>query len=228
MRPTGTTPGGHDRFPGFDVMREAGHWDDVTRAVVTRRLAPFGSLSFFDLADEATARALCDRLLAQDDEPRVPVVEAIDDRLGRGEGDGYRFDDMPEDGDAWKRSLAGLDVDAQLGFGRRFADLEPSDQRTLIEEVRRRTGRWHGMPAARVFGLWMRYAATAFYAHPWAWNEIGFPGPAYPRGYKSMAPGRREPFETPEVDARDPVPWARRVEAAHQAHGVGRPETDAS
>jgi hypothetical protein len=224
----GTTPGGHDRFPGFDVMAESGHWDDTTRAVVERRLASLAPLSFFDLSEEPTVRALCDRLLAQDDEPRVPVVEAIDDRLRRGEGDGYRYDDMPDDGDAWRRSLAGLDEDARRHSGRRFADLERATQRRLIEQVRSRDGRWHGMPAQRVFGLWMRYAATAFYAHPWAWNEIGFAGPAYPRGYKSMAPGRREPFEVPEVDAHDPIPWVRRVEAAHRAHGVGPSRTDAS
>ena len=29
----------------------------------------------------------------------------------------------------------------------------------------------------------MRDLRRQFYAHPWAWNEIGFGGPAYPRGY---------------------------------------------
>ena len=57
--------------------------------------------------------------------------------------------------------------------------------------------------------LWMRYACTAFYSHPSAWNEIGFGGPAYPRGYKNIGLGRREPWEVAEVDADDPVPWAR-------------------
>jgi hypothetical protein len=228
MGASGPTPGGHERFPGFDVMGEAGHWDDATLAVVERRLASPAPLSFFDLAEEPTVRALCDRLLAQDDEPRVPVVEAIDDRLRRGEGDGYRYDDMPEDGDAWRRSLAGLDKDAGRVSGGRFADLDRVTQRRLIDHVRSRDGRWHGMPAQRVFGLWMRYAAAAFYSHPWTWNEIGFAGPAYPRGYKSMAPDRREPFEKPEVDAHDPIPWVRRVEAAHGAHGVGPSRSDAS
>jgi hypothetical protein len=64
----------------------------------------------------------------------------------------------------------------------------------------------------------MRYAATAFYSHPWAWNEIGFAGPAYPRGYKTLRLGSREPFERPEQDARDPIPWASKVEAAKRAH----------
>ena len=46
-----------------------------------------------------------------------------------------------------------------------------------------------------MWSLWTRYACTAFYSHPWAWNEIGFPGPAYPRGYKNPGVDAREPFE---------------------------------
>ena len=54
-------------------------------------------------------------------------------------------------------------------------------------------------PADRVFALWMRYACDAFYSHPWAWNEIGFGGPAYPRGYKNLGIDRREPWEVPSA-----------------------------
>ena len=39
------------------------------------------------------------------------------------------------------------------------------------------------MNVAQAFKVVMRYVAQAFYSHPWAWNEIGFGGPAYPRGY---------------------------------------------
>ena len=45
-----------------------------------------------------------------------------------------------------------------------------------------------GCPAGRVFALWMRYACAAFYSHPWAWNEIGFGGPAYPQGLQEPRP----------------------------------------
>ena len=38
----------------------------------------------------------------------------------------------------------------------------------------------------------MRAVLSAFYSHPWAWNEIGFGGPAYPRGYARFGVGQRE------------------------------------
>lgn len=30
-----------------------------------------------------------------------------------------------------------------------------------------------GMLAMHLWNLWMRYACSAYYSHPWAWNEIG-------------------------------------------------------
>ena len=46
---------------------------------------------------------------------------------------------------------------------------------------------------------------SAFYSHPWAWNEIGFGGPAYPRGYARIGAGQRENWEGDEALKRDPV-----------------------
>jgi hypothetical protein len=219
----GTTPGATPaRFPGFDVVSQAWHWDGVTAGVVLGRLGPAPTVRFFTAEEEATARPVLDRLLAQDDEPRIPVLELIDARLAQGETDGWRYADMPEDGEAWKRSLRHVEDDATDRHGVRFAALAVEDQRELLEAVR--TGDdWHGLPAARVWSLWMRYACTAFYSHPWAWNEIGFPGPAYPRGYANLGLDRREHWERREVDARDPVPWGERFEAARRRHGTGRP-----
>ena len=65
---------------------------------------------------------------------------------------------------------------------------------------------WHGMNAPRVWSLWTRYACTALYSHPYAWSEMGFPGPAYPRGYKNAGVGKLEPFEVRDArPAEDPV-----------------------
>jgi Gluconate 2-dehydrogenase subunit 3 len=198
-------PGG--RFPGFDAAAEAGHWDPVTAGVVLRRLGPAPAIRFFTPAEEAIATALCDQLCGQEGEPRVPVAEMIDARLAEQETDGWRYADMPEDGQAWRDSLRHLDDDAHAKFGWGFAQCQAADQRALIQAVQDLgPGDWHGLSAAHVWSLWTRYACTAFYAHPAAWTEIGFPGPAYPRGYKNPGVGAREPFEVRDVSpADDPV-----------------------
>ncbi|MGZ4619257.1 MAG: hypothetical protein ACXV3F_11180 [Frankiaceae bacterium] len=65
-----------------------------------------------------------------------------------------------------------------------------------------------------MWSLWTRYAATAFYSHPWAWNEIGFGGPAYPRGYQNLGLDAREHWERPEQHPANP---AAAVERTHEA-----------
>jgi hypothetical protein len=225
VRPrTGETPGGRGRFDGYDVLSQVPTWDDETRAVVLARLASAPPTAFFDANEEACARALLDRLLAQEQEPRVPVFQMIDERLALGRGDGWRYDDMPEDGEAWRRSLAALDREARDRHGAAFCQITITAQKDMVDAVQRTDGLWHGLPAKRVFDLWIRYACTAFYAHPFAWNEIGFGGPAYPRGYENLGIDKRERWERPERDAHDPIPWAQRAEAARRAHASPPPE----
>lgn len=215
----GVTPGkAVQRFPGYDVVAESPRWDAVTRRVVLARLEEPGELRFFTPEEAAVAGPLLDRLLAQDGPPKVPVVGPIDARLARAEGDGYRYAEMPEDQEAWRRSLRALDEDARAQYGTGFDRLTKDRQLRLIEDVRTAEEPWHGLPAARVFSLWVRYACETFYAHPWAWNEIGFGGPAYPRGYKNLGLDRREPWEVQERESADPIPWIQRAEAARRRH----------
>ena len=63
----------------------------------------------------------------------------------------------------------------------------------------------------RAWSVCMRMILAAFYSHPWAWNEIGFGGPAYPRGYMRLGPlSTLEPFEKAGATAEDPVRTRRR------------------
>ncbi|HKC18911.1 MAG TPA: gluconate 2-dehydrogenase subunit 3 family protein [Candidatus Dormibacteraeota bacterium] len=195
------------RFPGFDVLEQRRHWDGRTREVVMKRLGPHGQARFFTPDEEPVCRALLESLLALEPDG-VPVFELVDARLADGITDGWRYGDMPPDGETWRRSIAELKR-------HRFERSGDAERHRTLESIRT-SERFAGMPGKRLWDLWMRSACTAYYSHPSAWNEIGFGGPAYPRGYKNLGLDRREPWEVEEVDARDPVPWARRVEDARQ------------
>lgn len=208
------TPQGRGRYPGFDVLAQVPHWDDVTAGAVLARLSHPSGLAFFTPPEVAVAAPLLDLLLGQDGEPRVPVLEEIDGRLAARETDGWHYDDMPQDDETWRRTLAALDEDACGKFGVGFGELDGDDQAVLVQAVQDADGDWHGMPAEHVWSLWTRYACTAFYSHPWAWNEIGFPGPAYPRGYLNLGTDAREHWEAADRTDRDPVPEGTRRERA--------------
>src|SRR4051794_14763065 len=87
----GTTPQMHGRYPDYDVLENAAHWDEATRKVVLARIDDVPPVRFFDTREAATVGALADVLTAQDSEPRIPLVNFIDEKLFKGQGEGYRY-----------------------------------------------------------------------------------------------------------------------------------------
>jgi hypothetical protein len=177
----GITPQMRGRYPDYDVLANARNWDHVTRAVVLQRAEGTPPIRFFDDREQRTLRAFCDLVLAQDAEPRIPVLEMVDAKLAARSLDGFRYDDMPEDPQTWKLVAGGLDEVA----GGSFAEL-PADAATeLVARFaagKLDAGVWERLPCAKAWKVVMRGVLSAYYSHPWAWNEIGYGGPAYPRG----------------------------------------------
>jgi hypothetical protein len=206
----GTTPQLIGRYPDYDVLASADQWDSATRAAVLARLEVSGELRFFSLREAPTLRALCDVVLAQDREPRVPVLELIDEKLAAGRLDGFQYEDMPDDRDTWQLVAQGLDHTAHEWHGRTsFAECGAADREGIVKSFAAGHlggGPWERLNVSRAWSVCTRMAVEAFYAHPWAWNEIGFGGPAYPRGFMRLGPlSILEPHERPGATDEDPV-----------------------
>ena len=207
----GMTPQMIGRYPDYDVFDAIDTWDDATRAVVMERMqAGERPLRFFSADEERVLRAFCDTATAQDREPRVPVAEMVDDKLAAGRLDGYRYADMPRDDETWRLVLRGLDEAARARHQRGFDELDHDAREEIVEALAQgdlRGGTWDGLNVKRAWSVCMRAILAAFYSHPWAWNEIGFGGPAYPRGFMRLGPtSPREPFERPGASDEDPAP----------------------
>src|SRR6185437_9213259 len=154
--------------------------------------------------------AFCDTVLAQDREPRVPVAESVDAKLADGRLDGYQYADMPDDRDTWRLVLRGLDETAQACYGKPgFAAAEPETREAIVGQFADGTltgGTWDKLNVDRAWSVCMRSVLSGFYSHPWAWNEIGFGGPAYPRGFMRLGPvSTTEPFEKHGATSEDPA-----------------------
>jgi hypothetical protein len=206
----GTTPQMIGRYPDYDVLANAENWDEATRKVVLSRLSPRGSLRFFTTEEEPALRALCDVITAQDAEPRIPVAEMVDEKLAAGRLDGYRYADMPSDPDTWRVVLRGVDEVARARYGTAsFAAAELESQQAIVGGMSDGTlsgGVWEELDGKRAFSVCMRAILAAFYSHPWAWNEIGYGGPAYPQGYMRLGPvSSLEPHERSGATSEDPV-----------------------
>jgi hypothetical protein len=204
----GVTPQMHGRYPDYDVLEQAGHWDEVTRELVLGRVHRVPATRFFTASEAATLGALCDTVMAQDDNPRIPVLAMVDDMLYQGRLEGYQYADLPDDGETWRRVASGLDEQAARFESTSYALLSPDQQRRICGELADGSisgGVFDELPAGNAWKVVSQGIVTAFYSHPWAWNEIGFAGPAYPRGFARLGVGMSEAWEGREAYERDPV-----------------------
>ncbi|MDA3914204.1 gluconate 2-dehydrogenase subunit 3 family protein [Oleiagrimonas sp.] len=208
------------RYPGYDVLNKRGSpsWDAVTRKVVDDRMATPVKPRFLDSDQWRTALALCAAIVAQpDDRPAVPVAALLDRKLHEDSGDGYRNARLPRLRDAWRIGLAALDTESQNAHGDDFAALSPTQQNMLLQRMQEgqmHEDAWQDMPPELFFSD--RVLADlygAYYSHPSAWSEIGFGGPANPRGYVRMVADRRDPWEAIEATSADDEEHVRQANA---------------
>jgi hypothetical protein len=195
-----------DRYPDADVLAQRGYWDKATREVILDRFHNVPGFHFFNEHEVQVLLAICERVMPQSHRPaskRVPIAPWIDQRCQDGAIDGFRFDNMPPNEIAWRWGLHGIDQTAQIMFHATFDKLSAERQDEVLRSVASGAPpgvMWQDLPAKRFWiYIAVRQIAGAYYAHPWAWDEIGFGGPAYPRGYASLNNGAPEPWEAREV-----------------------------
>lgn len=193
-------------YPGFRTLSQKDFWDEATRKIVLGRVVDIPPIRFFSPAELELMTVVCNRILPQDDRDdlhKIPVVNYIDERLYVDRLDGYRFEGMPSDQEAHRLGLQGITEVAQHLFRRRFLDLSPLDQESVLKTLHDGNPPaghevWRRMPVERFWLLLVQDVVGAYYAHPYAWDEIGFGGPAYPRGYMRLENGEPEPWEENE------------------------------
>jgi len=193
-------------YPGYSTLSQQKYWDEATRKVVLERVSNVPPIRFFSPEQARLLTAVCDRIIPQDDrdtQHRIPIVPFIDKRLHDGRIDGYRFEDMPPDREAYHLGLEGIEAESRQKFEQGFADLTFSDQEQVLRAIHH--GKpisaehiWKHLPIHRFWMLLVQDCVEVYYAHPWAWDEIGYGGPAYPRAYMRLEGGQAEPWEVNE------------------------------
>jgi hypothetical protein len=204
------------RFPDYNVLRkrQTPSWNDKTREVIARRLTVGLEPKFFTPDEFETVKALAARIVPQPpSRPAIPVAALVDEKLNLRKQDGYRHAGMPREDEAWRRGLKALDSEAQHAYGARFRDLSGDNQDSLLARMQKgelSAKDWGSMKPKVFFNTRLaRDLVFAYYSHPTAWSEIGWGGPASPRGYVRMDFNERDPWEAAEVSDGD-VEAARR------------------
>lgn len=194
-------------YPRYSTLGQKKAWDKATRNLVTGRVGDEDAqLRFFSAQEAAILQAVIDRVLPQDDrsdERTIPILPEIDRRLFKNQLNGFRYENMPPDQEAYRLGLEAIDEMARERFGASFPQLTVHRQELILKSIHDGSPDpdhriWKRLPVHRFWALVMEDCVTAYYAHPWAWDEIGFGGPAYPRGYMRLENGLPEPWETDE------------------------------
>ncbi|HTO61241.1 MAG TPA: gluconate 2-dehydrogenase subunit 3 family protein [Bradyrhizobium sp.] len=201
---------GGDRYPGYDVLAKwsGPSWNAKTRQVIARRLAIAPEPRFFTAAEFETVTAIAARIVPQPAaRPPIPVAALVDLKLHEGVMDGYRSAGTPRDGEAWRLGLKALDAEARMAYRDRFAALADGLQVTLLQRAEAgdlHASEWGAMSPRDFFKKRLaRDIVLAYYAHPIAWSEIGWGGPASPRGYVRLDFNERDPWEAAEAHGDD-------------------------
>ncbi|WP_439393408.1 gluconate 2-dehydrogenase subunit 3 family protein [Bradyrhizobium sp. PMVTL-01] len=195
-----------DPYPGYDVLAkwQGPSWNAKTREVIAARLKAADKPEFFtmDEFDILTAIAECIVPQAASRLP-IPVAALLDSKLRTGATDGYRPAGLPREDDAWRRGIKALDAEARARHGCGFAAIAVSDRDDLLrscEAGELRSPAWEGMPPQTFFKhRLLRDIVLAYYSHPAAWSEVGWGGPASPRGYVRLDFNDRDPWEAAEA-----------------------------
>lgn len=151
--------------------------------MLTERLnTPPRQPTFFSTEEFALLQAICDRLIPQDDQlQRIDVAGGIDKRLTDHKSDGWRYNTMPADQEAYRLGLKGMEETANLLFEQSFLELPYEQQDEVLKALQAKEApgnTWQTLAADRFFEELLAEAVENYYSHPIAQEEIGYVGMA--------------------------------------------------
>lgn len=190
-------------YPGWDVLSkwDSASYNDQTREVLRHRLAPPPRRALSE-AEYATLEALCDRVIPQDGGERAEIAPWIDAAIHEHRPTGTRYEGMPDNPTAWRRGLAALDAEAQARDETGFAAMPPAAQDALLKAIDAGDVKveqaWTRLRPQKFFRhTALKQIVEIYYAHPKGQSEIGYGGPASPRGYVRLGSDRLDEWEAP-------------------------------
>lgn len=172
----------HHYPPGtIRTLLASDHVSEKTRAVLTERLDQQpGTLQFFTADEAETLRYAIARLIPQPPSyEKIDVVSPIDQRLANNESDGWRYDVMPADQEAYRLGIAGFQETAQVLYDQPFDLLTGVQQDAVLTQVQAGTcpgETWQQLPPKRFFEELLAEAVSVYFSHPLAQDEIGYAG----------------------------------------------------
>ncbi|WP_127586400.1 gluconate 2-dehydrogenase subunit 3 family protein [Paenibacillus koleovorans] len=187
-------------YPSYNVMNEREEWDAHTQAIVGSRLRPHESYSFLSQAEAELLRRICS-LLVDDESPDVLdfILSHIDQTLHQSPGESQRKVGVPDAPVLVRSGLEALEQEVRSKYDSSFVELDIDFQKQILRQISESAAAppaiWGGIPQDALFKKLLNMTVESYCSHPKVWSEIGYGGPAYPRGYVRTELGLLDPWE---------------------------------
>jgi hypothetical protein len=191
----------HTYYPDYNVLDHQDHWDDHTREIVLKRLKKQGSTQKLTTREADLLRAVAALML--DDGRSAPldyVIQHMDSKLQSDIGEANRNVSAPPFPVLLIQGLNALNALARREYDSPFTALSAEQQLSLLVALENNTASLitddgQNVPPKEFFTNVIGEVVSAYYSHPQIWSEIGYGGPAYPRGYVRLEVGLTDPWE---------------------------------
>jgi hypothetical protein len=188
------------RYPSYDVWEEHEAWDPHTRNIVAKRRTPQVACRFFTKTEAMLLQSIVSVLV---DDHRLEVltyvVQHLDETAASPIGESQRKVGVPPKQQLYLLGLAGVNEASREMYGEEFPGLKREEQQAVLEAVAAgqvpATTAWAQLNPVDFFTKLLRDTVEAYYSHPLVWSDIGYGGPAYPRGYVRVEKGLVDPWE---------------------------------
>lgn len=186
-------------YPDYDVLALQDEWDVHTRIIVNKRLGPF-QFSLLTPWEQEMVKSLAGHLVYEErDEILTWIASHLDTELAKPIGEAQRKPGVPPMKTLILAGLQMLDHWAKSKFLKAFLQLKTKQQFEIVSALQhgslKQVEDWDQIKQIEFFKKLLGLVVDAYYSHPWVWSEIGYGGPAYPRGYVRVELGLTDPWE---------------------------------
>ncbi|QGG48091.1 gluconate 2-dehydrogenase subunit 3 family protein [Heliorestis convoluta] len=190
----------YSHYPNYDVLSLINEWDDHTKEIVLKRLGPFPEPQLLEEKEVKMLRLIAKHLCYDNRDDIIDwILYYVDQRLKSNIGENQRKSTTPEEKVLIREGVKAIDKATQTKYGKTFISAEISEQFEILAALQLGSAplipEWATIPQQDLFDKLLDMMIGAYYSHPTVWSEIGYGGPAYPRGYYRIELGWTDPWE---------------------------------
>jgi hypothetical protein len=193
-------------YPSYDVLTERENWDSVTQNVITDRTNPARE-NYFSPEDKELLINLLPYLFPSHlGELSIDVITLFENRCANGKVVGYPLGSKLKKLQIIHLGLENMQKQLYTQYETSFSNLTEDMKKKFIEDIQQNIGYlniWEQVNPSLFFKTLMKELVQLVYSDPSIWSDIGYGGPAYPRGYYAFGPEQFDSWEAKRNDKKE-------------------------